>query len=168
MDRPFELVVAIFYNRCRGKSWPNRLFILSLVKTLCTAMRVPRISVLNLDEIKAAQERLPWEFRPREVEGKLVGPLVSEKTIRQMREQSIQAGLPWPFEIPEKKIVVNIPFKGHLRERKAPEKKAEIEEKLRQMPKLIENYRKNRTKRKKTALAQYLKETMSKETINTQ
>ncbi|GJQ08322.1 hypothetical protein GpartN1_g113.t1 [Galdieria partita] len=131
-------------------------------------MRIPRISILNLDEIKAAQERLPWEFRPREVGGKLEDPLVPESKIRELREQTIQAGLQWPFEIPEKKIVVNIPFKGRLRERKAPERKAEIEENLKQMPKLIENYRKNRTKRKKTALAQYLKETMSKEIINTE
>ncbi|EME31788.1 hypothetical protein Gasu2_44910 [Galdieria sulphuraria] len=131
-------------------------------------MKVPRISILNLDEIKAAQERLPWEFRRREVDGKLVDPPVPERKIRELREQTIQAGLQWPFEIPEKKIVVNVPFKGRLRERKAPERKAEIEENLKQMPKLIENYRKNRTKRKKTALAQYLKETMSKETLNTE
>jgi len=155
-------------SRHRLLSFVFRAWLSCLGSELPDNMKVPRFTILNLEEIKAAKERLPWEFRPREVNGKSEGPLISEETIQDMRRQTIQAGLEWPFEIPEKKIVVNIPFKGRLRERNAPERKAEIDETMKKMPQLIENYRKNRIKRKKTALAQYLKETMSKETIKTE
>eukprot|EP00871_Galdieria_phlegrea_P002399 jgi/Galph1/315/GphlegSOOS_G5095.1 len=130
------------------------------------SLKIPRVSVLNWNEIEAAKERLPWEFRPREKDGKILRPLFSKKEVSKMKEATLQAGLEWPFEVPKKEVVVNVPFKGRLRERQAQEKKAEIEENMKKMPQLVEAYKKNRTKRKKTPLGQYLKETLRKEIIN--
>eukprot|EP00184_Porphyridium_aerugineum_P002677 CAMPEP_0184696906 /NCGR_PEP_ID=MMETSP0313-20130426/4063_1 /TAXON_ID=2792 /ORGANISM="Porphyridium aerugineum, Strain SAG 1380-2" /LENGTH=177 /DNA_ID=CAMNT_0027155633 /DNA_START=185 /DNA_END=715 /DNA_ORIENTATION=+ len=114
-----------------------------------TGQRIPRVVVLNAKEIAEAKARLPPEFQPRYVNGRFRRPLYSRRQIAMMRKKFILAGKEWPYEVPHKILHYNFLFRGTKAQRQREDKVAMIETKMRQMPQLIEEYRKEQRARVK-------------------
>lgn len=105
------------------------------------------VTIKNLAEVSAARAARPAVMRPQKVNGNWHMPKMSALAIARRRKQWIQAGKEWTWDIPHKIVEKRVPFKGHKRDLRAIEKKKEIERCMARMPKLIEEYRKNKPKK---------------------
>ena len=116
------------------------------------------VIIKNMDEIIAARARLPHAFRPQKTENGWRMPKYSARAIARLRKKTIMAGKPWPYDIPKKEVEYRVPFKGRKRDLQRAQRKAQIERCMARMPKMIEQYRKELTARrkKKSGLAEIL------------
>lgn len=110
---------------------------------------VRNVTIKNLAEVVAARAARPAVMRPQKVGNNWHMPKMSALAIARRRKKYIKAGKPWPWDIPHKIVEKRIPFKGHQRDLRALEKKKEIERCMARMPALVEEYRRNRTKKQK-------------------
>ena len=88
-------------------------------------------------------------MKPQKVNGNWHMPKMSALAIARLRRQYLLAGKQWHWDIPHKIVEKRVPFKGHKRDLRAVQKQKEIERCMERMPKLIEQYRKNRPRKKK-------------------
>lgn len=107
------------------------------------------VTIKNLAEVAAARAARPAVMRPQKVNGKWRMPKMGALAIARRRKQWLQAGKEWPWDIPHKIVEKRIPFKGHKRDLRAVEKKKEIERCMARMPRLIEEYRRNKPKKER-------------------
>lgn len=116
------------------------------------------VTIKNLAEVAAARAARPAVMRPQKVNDRWHMPKMSALAIARRRKQWLQTGKEWPWDIPHKIVEKRIPFKGHKRDLRAVEKKKEIERCMARMPRLIEEYRRNKPKkeRKRGGLLQLL------------
>lgn len=116
---------------------------------------VRNITITNLAEVRAARLARPEAMRPTKVNDKWRRPKMSARKIAEMRKSYIRAGKKWEWDIPRKIVHKQVEFKGHKRELRARERKAEIERCMKRMPKLIADYRQRVRERRaeKTGLA---------------
>lgn len=107
------------------------------------------ITIKNLAEVAAARAARPAVMRPQKVGSRWHMPKMSAMAIARRRKQYLKQGKPWPWDIPHKIVEKRIPFKGHLRDLRAEEKRKEIERCMKRMPQLVADYRRRKTKKEK-------------------
>lgn len=108
------------------------------------------ITIKNLAEVAAAKAARPDVMKPQKINGRWRMPKMSALAIARRRKQYLAEGREWKWDIPRKIVEKRVPFKGHLRHLRAAQKKEEIARCMARMPKLIEEYRKNRPRKQKS------------------
>lgn len=105
------------------------------------------VTIKNAAQVAAARAARPAVMRPQKVGERWHMPKMSAMAIARRRKQYIRNNQPWPWDIPHKIVHKRVPFKGHLRDLRAVEKRQEIERCMKRMPQLVAAYRRNKTKK---------------------
>lgn len=116
------------------------------------------VVIKNLAEVAAARAARPAVFRPEKVGDRWRMPRWSAMAIAREKKRVLISGGTWKWDIPPKVVEKRMPFKGHKRDARKVERAAEIARCMARMPRLVEEYRKGRPRKKRGGLAELLLE----------
>lgn len=106
--------------------------------------------IKNLEEVRAAKERLPAMFKPqKQPNGKWTMAKYSALAIARLKRKTLQSGKPWPYDVPRKEVERERMFKGHKTDREAAARRERVKQCMERMPEMIAAYRKARKENKK-------------------
>ncbi|KAJ8906927.1 hypothetical protein NDN08_003411 [Rhodosorus marinus] len=106
------------------------------------------IICINEEEVIAAKRKLPWYFKTSfsAETGRWNPPKYRARARRNLRKRTRMAGKEWPWDIPNKKMVRIVPFKGLKRWRESDKRFQNIVLQMEKMPEKIKEYRETRHK----------------------
>lgn len=107
------------------------------------------VRIKNLAEVLAARAARPDVFKPQKVDGKWRKPKFTGKAIATLRRRYYEEGKEWKWDVPHKIVEKRVEFKGKKRDLRAKEKAAEIEKRMKLMPKLVAEYHERERERRK-------------------
>ncbi|PRP77684.1 hypothetical protein PROFUN_00545 [Planoprotostelium fungivorum] len=106
--------------------------------------------------LQALNNRIADGARPHFVNGRWNKPALSARMVAEYRKQYFVRGLEFPeipkgYEVPSTKPPAELKLKGHKHIREAPLRQQKIAQNMAKMPKLIEEFRKNKAEEKHRA-----------------
>lgn len=107
------------------------------------------VTIKNLAEIAAAKAARPAVFKAQKVNGVWHKAKFTGKAIATLRKRYFKEGKEWKWDVPHKIVEKKVEFKGKKRDLRAKEKAAEIEKRMKMMPKLVAEYREKERQRRK-------------------